>query len=77
MRTMSRPSSNLRPDLDGATWRKTRRSQGSTGNCVEVTRASGILAIRDSKNPHGPALVLTLTAARQAAATIKHGAYDI
>lgn len=36
-------------------WRKSRFS-GSGGNCVEVRRDLG--AIRDSKNPNGPALAV-------------------
>ena len=42
-------------------WRKSRRSNGS-GNCVEVTAlAEGQgLAIRDSKDPYGPVLLVGL-----------------
>jgi hypothetical protein len=42
------------------TWRKSRRSNAS-GNCVEVTTlAEGQrLAIRDSKNPTGPVLLVS------------------
>lgn len=46
-------------ELTRATWRKSTRSQGS-GACVEVAALSGHrIAIRDSKNPAGPALVMT------------------
>ncbi len=46
-------------DLARAAWRKSTRS-GQDGNCVEIaTNLSGIVAIRDSKNPHGPALTFT------------------
>jgi hypothetical protein len=31
----------------GAAWRKSSRSGGTNGNCVEVT----LTAVRDSKNP--------------------------
>jgi Domain of unknown function (DUF397) len=42
------------------TWRKSRRSNAS-GNCVEVAAlAEGHrLAIRDSKNPTGPVLLVS------------------
>lgn len=46
------------PDLSRARWRKSTRS-GNTGECVEVARnVSGIVAVRDSKDPDGPALVV-------------------
>jgi hypothetical protein len=47
-------------DLTGAEWRKSSYSGGSGGNCVEVaTNLPGLVAVRDSKHPDGPALVLT------------------
>ncbi|GAA4187038.1 DUF397 domain-containing protein [Streptosporangium oxazolinicum] len=46
-------------NLNGAEWRKSSVS-GDNGQCVEVaTNLSGIVAVRDSKNPTGPALVFT------------------
>jgi hypothetical protein len=53
----------LTSELHGAQWRKSSYSGGSGGNCVEVaTNLPGLVAIRDSKHPTGPALVLTPTA---------------
>ena len=47
-------------DLTGAEWRKSRRSGSNGGACVEVARnLPGIVAVRDSKDPSGPALVFT------------------
>ncbi|MEV4120788.1 DUF397 domain-containing protein [Micromonospora sp. NPDC049645] len=44
-------------DLAGATWRKSTRSGGSGGNCVEVAdNLPGVVGVRDSKDPAGPAL---------------------
>ncbi|MEU6208217.1 DUF397 domain-containing protein [Micromonospora musae] len=44
-------------DLSGAVWRKSTRSGDNGGDCVEVaTNLSGIVAVRDSKNPEGPTL---------------------
>jgi Domain of unknown function (DUF397) len=38
---------------------KSTRSNGSGGACVEVARnLPGIVAVRDSKNPHGPVLIV-------------------
>ena len=45
-------------DLSRASWRKSSRSDaGSGGNCVEVALAVDATAVRDSKEPNGPALV--------------------
>jgi hypothetical protein len=44
-------------NLTDAVWRKSKRS-GDQGNCVEVAdNLPGVVAVRDSKNPDGPALV--------------------
>jgi hypothetical protein len=42
-------------DLTRATWRTSSYSGNNGGNCVEVAAARTI-AIRDSKDPHGPVL---------------------
>ncbi|SCL71541.1 DUF397 domain-containing protein [Micromonospora chersina] len=44
-------------DLIGARWRKSTRSGGNGGNCVEVAdNLAGVVAVRDSKDPAGPVL---------------------
>ncbi|MEU4568276.1 DUF397 domain-containing protein [Micromonospora sp. NPDC023956] len=44
-------------DRAGAVWRKSTRSGGSGGNCVEVAHhVPGVVAVRDSKDPDGPGL---------------------
>ncbi|MFG1900804.1 DUF397 domain-containing protein [Micromonospora carbonacea] len=45
-------------DLGAATWRTSTRS-GANGNCVEVAQLTSAVALRDSKDPSGPALVFT------------------
>ncbi|WP_338675204.1 DUF397 domain-containing protein [Streptomyces sp. SCSIO 30461] len=49
--------------LEGASWRKSSYS-GGEGECVEIADvpAHGGIAVRDSKNPSGPAIVLAVTA---------------
>jgi Domain of unknown function (DUF397) len=39
---------------DGVRWRRSSRSGGTNGNCVEL--AHTLNAVRDSKNPNGPSL---------------------
>ncbi|OWU99811.1 DUF397 domain-containing protein [Micromonospora wenchangensis] len=47
------------PDLTGAVWRKSTRSNAG-GNCVEVAdNLPGVVGIRDSKDPTGAALAFT------------------
>jgi len=44
--------------LPGADWFKSSYSNDQGGACVEGARlADGSMAVRDSKDPHGPALV--------------------
>ncbi|MEU7927413.1 DUF397 domain-containing protein [Micromonospora sp. NPDC049107] len=52
-------------ELNGARWRKSTRSSGNGGNCVEVAdNLPGVVGVRDSKDPTGPALAFTPTAWR-------------
>jgi hypothetical protein len=45
------------PDPNGAAWRKSSYSNQEGGNCVEVADGfPGVVPVRDSKAPHGPAL---------------------
>jgi hypothetical protein len=50
-------------DLRGASWRKSSRSAGNGGNCVEVAdNLPGMVVVRDSKDKSGPVLAFTPTA---------------
>ncbi len=54
-------------NLKNATWRKSSHSGSNGGDCVELTdAASTVVAVRDSKDPHGPVLLLTRAALRTA-----------
>ncbi|MEU4406412.1 DUF397 domain-containing protein [Streptosporangium sp. NPDC023963] len=49
----------ISPDLSGAEFRTSTLS-GANNNCVEVaTNLPGLVAVRDSKDPSGPALTFT------------------
>jgi uncharacterized protein DUF397 len=48
-------------DLSRAIWRKSTYSGGNGGQCIEVaTNLPGVVAVRDSKNPDGPKLFVSL-----------------
>lgn len=52
-------------DLSCAEWRKSSHSEGNANTCVEVARnLRGIVAVRDSKDPDGPALAFAPAAWR-------------
>ncbi|KIR64302.1 MULTISPECIES: DUF397 domain-containing protein [Micromonospora] len=44
------------PDLTGAVWRKSTRSDSNGGACVEVADLRDGVAVRDSKDRFGPTL---------------------
>jgi hypothetical protein len=46
-------------ELPAATWHKSRRSNPN-GNCVELAKLDeGTFAVRNSRDPEGPALIYT------------------
>jgi hypothetical protein len=69
------------PDLSHAEWRKS--SHSGNGSCVEIAPVPGaastvvgsrdVIAVRDSKDPRGPALTFTTRQWRSFAAGIKAG----
>jgi|HubBroStandDraft_6_1064221.scaffolds.fasta_scaffold498400_2 hypothetical protein len=80
------------PELSDAEWRTSSYS-GANGSCVEVAplpgaavggavaegpgETAGMIAVRDSKNRGGPALVFTARQWRSFAAGIKAGELDL
>jgi hypothetical protein len=63
-------------DLPGARWRKSGRSSAQ-GNCVELARLSGSeVAVRNSRDPHGPALVFTSAELDAFLEGVKDGDFD-
>lgn len=57
-------------------WRKSSRSVGNGNNCVEAATGSGAVAIRDSKDPDGPAHLVRPGAFRTLVGRIKRGDFD-
>ncbi len=63
-------------DLTHARWRKSTRS-GTTGNCVEVAdNLDVVVAVRDSKDPEGPALTVSPRSWSSFVSEISVGALD-
>lgn len=53
------PQNDVVPAIHSISWRKSRYSNPS-GNCVEVAELpDGQVAVRNSRNPSGPALIFT------------------
>ncbi|MFI6451245.1 DUF397 domain-containing protein [Streptosporangium amethystogenes] len=64
-------------DLSAAIWRKSSRSSDNGGQCVEVAaNLPEVVAIRDSKDPNGPKLLLTPTGWDTFVHRIKTGEFD-
>ncbi|MEV7598962.1 DUF397 domain-containing protein [Kitasatospora sp. NPDC089797] len=62
-------------DLSGAQWFKSSCS-GNGGQCVEVASGfPGLVPVRDSKDPQGPALVFSAEAWRSFVAAVHGGEF--
>lgn len=60
-------------DLTDAQWVKSRYS-GNGGECIEIApNFPGLVPVRDSKNPTGPALAFPATAFTSFLAAVKRG----
>ncbi|TDD88876.1 DUF397 domain-containing protein [Actinomadura darangshiensis] len=59
-------------DLNDLHWRKASRSASNGGECVELAAAPGIIAVRDSKDPDGPKLLMGRDEFAALAAILKH-----
>src|SRR5579859_6864717 len=59
--------------VEVATWRKSSYSGGYSSECVEVGDAGYAIAVRDSKDPNGPSLLVSPIAWAAFAGKIKSG----
>ncbi|MEF3116352.1 DUF397 domain-containing protein [Streptomyces chrestomyceticus] len=58
-------------------WRKSSYSGGSAANCLEVADgAAGVVPVRDSKDPHGPALVFPHAAFAKFVSALNRGEFS-
>ena len=65
-------------DVTGAMWRKSSFSSANGRNCVEVAgNLPGMVAVRDSKAPEGPALVFAPAEWQAFAASVKACHYEL
>ena len=61
--------------IHGLRWQKAMQSAGN-GACVEVARYGRLVAVRDSKEPNGPALTYTRTEWSAFLDGVKKGEFD-
>jgi hypothetical protein len=63
-------------ELLSATWKKSQRSN-SQGACVEIARlASGTVAMRNSRDPRGTALICSTDTVRALVSALRTGEFD-
>lgn len=71
-------------DLTGAAWRRPSHGGGDEGSCIEVAVVAGskegsdhVIAMRDGRNPGGPALIFTPEEWRAFTAGVMDGEFDL
>jgi hypothetical protein len=73
---VNRDDAGVETDRSPLLWRKSSYSNNG-GNCVEVaSNRPGIVAVRDSKDPNGPALAFAPAEWRTFLVGVKSGEFD-
>ncbi|GAA3359216.1 DUF397 domain-containing protein [Streptomyces antimycoticus] len=66
-------------DLSRAEWVKSSYSNGNEGECVEfapsIATTAGVVPVRDSKHPAGPALVFPVEAWTSFTSAVRSGQF--
>lgn len=57
-------------------WRQSRRCDNSSPNCVQVARHGATIAVRNSTDPAGPAVLFTSAEMSAFMAGVKDGEFD-
>ncbi|GAA3081252.1 DUF397 domain-containing protein [Streptosporangium carneum] len=75
--TVGKPTPSDCPELHQAVWRKSSYSGNGGADCVEVAdNLPRVVAVRDSKDPHGPALMFSLAGWRGFVDGVRGGEFD-
>ncbi len=72
---MPQVENGIQASLLDVSWTKSRYSNAE-GNCVEVARIDGGVAVRNSRHPEGPALVYTSAELAAFLSGAKDGEFD-
>jgi hypothetical protein len=60
-------------DTSHLAWYKSSYSNGSGGNCIEISTSGDAPLVRDSKDPHGPVLAFSRPAWLHFIAAVQRG----
>ncbi|TMU90927.1 DUF397 domain-containing protein [Streptomyces sp. DASNCL29] len=70
---------NITLDLSRTEWVKSTYSSGDEGECVEfapdIATTAGVVPVRDSKHPAGPALVFPVEAWTSFTSAVRNGEF--
>ena len=72
---MNIEAKGLTVDLSRAVWQRSRQSDGAD-NCVEVAFIDDAIAVRDARDPDGPALIYTRGEWEAFIGGVKDGEFD-
>jgi Domain of unknown function (DUF397) len=63
--------------VNNVPWRKSSRSTGQGGECVEIATLAGRVMVRDSKNSGGPVLAFEVAGFRRFVEAVRAGSHDL